>query len=154
RGGRVEVNGDARPKPALKLAKGDLVQVALPPPPPDAPPLLAQELPLTVLFEDAHLMAIDKPSGVVVHPTWGHRDGTLLNGLLWRARAWDPAHERTRQSDLRPRLVHRLDKDTSGLLLVAKTRAAHAGLARAVPGRAGRKEDPALVPRAPRGARR
>ena len=145
RGGRVEVNGDARPKPALKLAKGDVVQVVLPPPPPDAPPLLAQELPLAVVFEDAHLMAIDKPPGVVVHPTWGYRDGTLLNGLLWRAREWDPAHEMTRQSDLRPRLVHRLDKDTSGLLLVAKTRAAHGGLARAFQRRQVSKEYLAVV---------
>src|ERR1044072_8532868 len=131
RGGRVEVNGDARPKPALKLAKGDVLQVVLPPPPPA--PLLAQDLPLAVLFEDAHLLALDKPPGLVVHPTWGHRDGTLLNGLLWRAREWDAVYER-------PRLVHRLDKDTSGLLLVAKTRAAHAGLARAFQRRQVRKE--------------
>jgi 23S rRNA pseudouridine1911/1915/1917 synthase len=145
RDGRVEVNGDPRPKPALKLAKGDIVSVVLPPPPPDAPPLLAQELPLAVVFEDAHLLAIDKPPGVVVHPTWGHREGTLLNALLWRAREWDPAHEMTRSSDLRPRLVHRLDKDTSGLLLVAKTRAAHGGLARAFQRRQVSKEYLAVV---------
>jgi len=145
RGGRVEVNGDPRPKPALKLAKGDIVSVVLPPPPPDAPPLLPQELPLAVVFEDAHLLAIDKPPGVVVHPTWGHRDGTLLNALLWRARDWDPAHEMTRSSDLRPRLVHRLDKDTSGLLLVPKTRAAHRGLARAFQRRQVSKEYLAVV---------
>jgi 23S rRNA pseudouridine1911/1915/1917 synthase len=138
RAGRVEVNGDGRPKPALKLAKGDLLQVVLPPPPPDAPPLLPQELPLAVVFEDDHLLALDKAPGVVVHPTWGHRDGTLLNGLLWHAREWDAAHER-------PRLVHRLDKDTSGLLLVAKTRAAHAGLARAFQRRQVRKEYLAVV---------
>ena len=138
RGGRVEVNGDAQPKAALKLAKGDVLRVVLPPPPPDAPPLLAQELPLAVVFEDAYLLAVDKPPGVVVHPTWGHREGTLLNGLLWRARDWDAAHQR-------PRLVHRIDKDTSGLLLVAKTRAAHAGLARAFQRRQVRKEYLAVV---------
>ena len=138
RAGRVEVNGDARPKPAMKLAKGDVVQVVLPPSPPDAPALLAQELPLAVVFEDAHLLALDKPPGLVVHPTWGHRQGTLLNGLLWRARDWDAAHEK-------PRLVHRLDKNTSGLVLVAKTRAAHAGLARAFQRRQVRKEYVAVV---------
>jgi 23S rRNA pseudouridine1911/1915/1917 synthase len=138
RAGRVDVNGDGAPKPALRLLKGDLVCVTLPPPPADAPPLLAQELPLAVVWEDAHLLALDKPPGLVVHPTWGHRDGTLLNGLLWRAREWDAERER-------PRLVHRLDKDTSGLLLVAKTRAAHAGLARAFQRRQVRKEYLALV---------
>jgi 23S rRNA pseudouridine1911/1915/1917 synthase len=138
RGGRVEVNGDGTPKPAMKLVKGDLVRVTLPPPPADAPPLVAQELPLAVVWEDAHLLALDKPPGLVVHPTWGHRDGTLLNGLLWRARDWDAERER-------PRLVHRLDKDTSGLLLVTKTRAAHAGLARAFQRRQVRKEYLAVV---------
>jgi len=138
RDGRVEVNGDPRPKAALKLAKHDVVQVVLPPPPPDAPALVAQELPLVVVFEDGHLLALDKPAGLVVHPTWGHRQGTLLNGLLWRAREWDAERER-------PRLVHRLDKDTSGLLLVAKTRAAHAELARAFQRRQIGKEYLAVV---------
>ena len=138
RGGRVEVNGDGAPKPAMKLVKGDLVRVTLPPPPADKPPLVAQELPIAVVWEDAHLLALDKPPGLVVHPTWGHRDGTLLNGLLWRARDWDAERER-------PRLVHRLDKDTSGLLLVAKTRAAHAELARAFQRRQVRKEYLAVV---------
>jgi 23S rRNA pseudouridine1911/1915/1917 synthase len=138
RGGRVALNGDGAPKPAQRLAKGDRIAVALPPPPPDAPPLLAQELPLVVLFEDAHLLALDKPPGLVVHPTWGHRDGTLLNGLLFRARGWN-------EEVARPRLVHRLDKDTSGLLLVAKTRAAQAGLARAFQRRQVAKEYLALV---------
>ncbi len=124
RSGRVAVNGDGAPRPALRVARGDRIAVELPPPPPDAPPLVAQELPLSVVFEDAHVLALDKPAGVVVHPTWGHRENTLLNGLLWRAREWDA-------EVARPRLVHRLDKDTSGLLLVAKTRAAHAALARA-----------------------
>jgi 23S rRNA pseudouridine1911/1915/1917 synthase len=138
RDGKVAVNGDASPKPSLRLAKGDLVAVTLPPPPPDAPPLLAEELPLAIVFEDEHLLALDKPPGLVVHPTWGHRQGTLLNALLWRAREWDPAVAR-------PRMVHRLDKDTSGLLLVAKTRAAHAELARAFQRRQVSKEYLALV---------
>jgi 23S rRNA pseudouridine1911/1915/1917 synthase len=138
RGGRVLLNGDASPKPSQRLAKGDEIRVALPPPPPDAPPLVAQELPLAVVWEDAHLLALDKPPGLVVHPTWGHREGTLLNGLLWHAREWDAAVAR-------PRLVHRLDKDTSGLLLVAKTKAAQAGMARAFQRRQVTKEYAALV---------
>ncbi|HEV8632035.1 MAG TPA: RluA family pseudouridine synthase [Thermoanaerobaculia bacterium] len=137
RDGRVQVNGEAAAKPSLRLARGDLVAVALPPPPADEPPLRAQELPLVILWEDDHLLALDKPAGLVVHPTWGHRDGTLLNGLLWRAREW--------QGAAHPRLVHRLDKDTSGLMLVTKTRAAHAGLARAFQRREVGKEYLAVV---------
>lgn len=133
RDGKVAVDGAVAVKPAQRVFRGQRLEVGLPPPPADAPPLLAEEMPVPVVWEDRHLLAVDKPAGVVVHPTWGHRHGTLLNGLLWRALDW--AEEGTR-----PRLVHRLDKDTSGLLLVAKTRAAHAGLARALQRRQVRKE--------------
>ena len=135
RGGKVSVNGAVAVKPAQRLFHGDEVVVELPPQP-DAPPLLPQELPLAVLYEDDHLLAIDKPAGLVVHPTWGHRDGTLLNALLWHARDWDIGH---------PRLVHRLDKDTSGVLLVTKTRTAHAAVARAFQRRQVTKEYLAVV---------
>jgi 23S rRNA pseudouridine1911/1915/1917 synthase len=138
RGGRVVLNGDASPRPSQRLAKGDVIEVELPPPPPHAPPLVAQEMLIRVVWEDEHVLALDKPAGLVVHPTWGHREGTLLIGLLWRAREWDAAVAR-------PRLVHRLDKDTSGLLLVAKTRAAHAELARAFQRRQVTKEYLAVV---------
>jgi 23S rRNA pseudouridine1911/1915/1917 synthase len=137
RDGRVCVNGETAARPSVRLAKGDLVTVTLPPPPAEVPALRAQELPLAVVWEDEHLLALDKPAGLVVHPTWGHRDGTLFNGLLWHARDWSAA--------ARPRLVHRLDKDTSGLLLVTKTRAAHAGLARAFQRREIGKEYLAVV---------
>ena len=135
RDGKVSVNGAVAMKPAQRLFHGDAVAVELPPQP-DAPPILPQELPLTVVYEDAHLLALAKPAGLVVHPTWGHRDGTLLNALLWHARDWDTAH---------PRLVHRLDKDTSGILVVTKTRAAHAAIARAFQRRQVTKEYLAVV---------
>jgi 23S rRNA pseudouridine1911/1915/1917 synthase len=97
-------------------------------------------MPLAVLYEDEHLLAVDKPAGLVVHPTAGHRDGTLWNALLFRARA-----EGWAAGALRPSLVHRLDRGTSGVLLVAKSAAAHAGLARALRARAAEKRYLALV---------
>ena len=123
RAGRVAVNGAAEGRPAHRLFRGDRIAVELPPPPPGAPPLLAEEMALAVLHEDEHLLAVDKPAGLVVHPTWGHRAGTLLNGLLWRAAG--------EASAWRPRLLHRLDRGTSGVLLVAKTPLAGKSLARA-----------------------
>jgi 23S rRNA pseudouridine1911/1915/1917 synthase len=122
-------------KPAQRLFHGDEIAVELPPEP-ESPPVLPQDLPLQVIHEDEHLLALDKPAGLVVHPTWGHRDGTLFNALLWHARDWNGA---------RPRLVHRLDKDTSGILLVTKTRTAHAAVARAFQRREVAKEYLAFV---------
>ena len=132
RDGKVTVEETTAEKPAQRVFKGQRLGVELPPPPADAPPVLAEEMPVVIVHEDAHLLAVDKPAGWVVHPTWGHKRGTLLNALLWHARGWQ-------QDGTRPRLVHRLDKDTSGLLLVAKSRAAHAGLARALQRREVRK---------------
>jgi 23S rRNA pseudouridine1911/1915/1917 synthase len=85
-------------------------------------PVLAQPGPLERLFEDEHFLVVNKPAGVVSHPTFRHPSGSLLNHLLWYARAW-PAGSR-------PSLVGRLDKLTSGAVLVAKTTAAHARLQR------------------------
>jgi 23S rRNA pseudouridine1911/1915/1917 synthase len=110
--------------PALKIARvGDfLVDV------PDATPPhnIAQDLPLTIVFEDDHLLIVDKTAGMVVHPAAGNADGTLVNALLH--------HCAGRLSGIggvaRPGIVHRIDKDTSGLLVVAKTDPAHEGLAK------------------------
>lgn len=117
--GRVRVNGRTLAKPAARLAAGDEVEIALPigPPPPQPE---AQEVPFGVVYEDEHLLAIDKPPGLVVHPSVGHREVTLLHGLVWR---W-------RQAGLEgePHLVQRLDRGTSGLLLVAKRGEVHAAL--------------------------
>jgi 23S rRNA pseudouridine1911/1915/1917 synthase len=118
--GHVTRNG--RPsKPAQLLATGDVVDVS--PPPPTASEVLPQAIPLDVLYEDEQLIVIDKPPGLVVHPAAGNPDGTLVNALL--------AHCR----DLsgiggveRPGIVHRLDKDTSGVLVAAKTDLAHRAL--------------------------
>ncbi|MEO6193535.1 MAG: RluA family pseudouridine synthase [Thermoanaerobaculia bacterium] len=119
--GRVRINGNPAGKPSSRLALGDQVEVPLPPLP-ERRQVTAQEMPLAVLFEDEHLLALDKPPGLVVHPAAGHRDGTLINALMWRARDWEEGR--------RPGLVNRLDRDTSGVLLVAKTPEIHAALTR------------------------
>ena len=105
-----------------KLAAGDLVTLSVPPAAPPEP--AAQDIPLDIVFEDAHLLVLDKAPGLVVHPAAGHEDGTLVNALI--------GHCGNSLSGIggvkRPGIVHRLDKDTSGLMVVAKTDAAHAGL--------------------------
>ncbi len=133
--GRVRVNGRPSPKPAARVAAGDEVEIALPcgPPPPQPEP---QEVPFGVVYEDEHLLAIDKPPGLVVHPSVGHREVTLLHGLTWR---WQ-------QQGLAggPHLVQRLDRGTSGLLLVAKRGEVHAALTRALAAPEARKRYLAL----------
>ena len=135
-GGLVRINGGVPAKPASRVALADEVEVVLPPPPPRRQPQ-AQEMPLSVLYEDEHLLALEKPPGLVVHPAPGHREGTLINALLWRAREWGEGQ--------RPGLVSRLDRDTSGVLMVTKTPAAHAALARALKHRSAEKEYLAVV---------
>ncbi len=136
--GLVTVGGRPAARPAARVAAGETVEVVLPPPPPPKPELVAQEIPLDVLYEDDHVLLLNKPPGLVVHPAVGHRDGTLVNALLHRSRSWGGAADR-------PGLVHRLDKDTSGVLAVAKTEAAHAGLAKAMKARTMEKEYWAVV---------
>ncbi len=119
-GGRVLVNGRRATKPAQRLLLGDVVQVDAPPPPPRQSPS-PEAMPLTVLFEDPELLVVVKPAGMVAHPSPGHRSGTLVNALLWHA---SEVHD----DDWQPRLVQRLDKDTSGLLVVAKSPAVHTAL--------------------------
>jgi 23S rRNA pseudouridine1911/1915/1917 synthase len=121
--GRVTVNGASIRRVAARAALGDVVTVALP----DTAPhraMAAEDVRLDVLYEDDHLLAFDKPAGVVVHPTYRHAAGTMMNALLWHARGW-PA-------TARPSLVGRLDKLTSGLVVVAKTAAIHAALQRSM----------------------
>ncbi len=138
--GRVRVNGEPAAKASHRLAAGDEVEVRLPPPPrtgPEAPELAPLEMSLSVLYEDDHLLALDKPPGIVVHPSSGHRDITLLHGLLWRARDW--------REGQRPHFVSRLDKGTSGILLVAKDGAVHTAAARALRRPGAEKDYLALV---------
>ncbi len=120
-GGCVSVGGRRPKKCSEKVKTGDEIQVDLPAPPPPRPELVAQDIPLAILFEDSEILVLNKPPGLVVHPAVGHRDGTLVNALLHRSKEWaGPAD--------RPGLVHRLDKDTSGVLVVAKTERAMAYL--------------------------
>jgi 23S rRNA pseudouridine1911/1915/1917 synthase len=115
RSGRVMVDGHPRPK-RYTLSEGETVR-ARPAPPPRSD-LVPEHVPIDVVYEDEHLLVVDKPAGVVTHPSAGHESGTLVHGLLDRAIAGgdDPA---------RPGIVHRLDRDTSGLLVVARSPRAH-----------------------------
>jgi 23S rRNA pseudouridine1911/1915/1917 synthase len=122
---------------------GDELEVEVPDPRPTE--LLPEDIPLAVLYEDEHLLAIDKPAGLVVHPAPGHASGTLVNALLHRTRDL-----RGIGGELRPGIVHRLDRDTSGVLLVAKTDLAHASLSRQMKRRSMKKEYLALVAGIPR----
>ena len=110
--------------PAVKVRGDEAFALAVPEPEPAHNE--AQDIPLRVIFEDEHLLVVDKPAGLVVHPAAGNRDGTLVNALLH--------HCGGSLSGIggvaRPGIVHRIDKDTSGLLVVAKTDVAHEGLAR------------------------
>jgi 23S rRNA pseudouridine1911/1915/1917 synthase len=120
-GGRVTVNGVPITRVSSRVAAGDAVAIRLPDEPARAA-MAAEDVGLEILFEDDYLLALNKPAGVVVHPAYRNTRGTLMNALLWHARAW-PAGQR-------PSLVVRLDKLTSGIVLVAKTAAVHASLQR------------------------
>jgi 23S rRNA pseudouridine1911/1915/1917 synthase len=137
--GHVSVNDVPATKSNHKLKAGDLVSVEVPAPEPSS--LQAEDIPLDVVYEDADLLVIDKPAGMVVHPSPGHASGTLVNALL----AHVPELELDMGDEARPGIVHRLDKDTSGLMVVAKRRAAHEALSRQMAARTMRKEYLALV---------
>ena len=121
--GCVTLDGRQAVSPSLKPAAG--AQFAVHVPPAAEATARPQDIPLTVVYEDEHLIVIDKPAGMVVHPAAGNPDGTLVNALLH--------HCKGQLSGIggvaRPGIVHRIDKDTSGLLVVAKSDAAHEGLA-------------------------
>jgi len=120
-GAHVRLNGAAVAKPGQRLHAGDTVEVDVPPAEPIE--LVAEDLSLAVLYEDADLIAIDKPAGLVVHPAAGHARGTLVNALLFHCRDLSGIG-----GALRPGIVHRLDKDTSGVMVAAKSDRAHAAL--------------------------
>ncbi len=121
--GLVRVNGRAS-KPGYKLEPGDVVEVDVPAPVPYEG-VKPEPIPLNVLYEDEDVIVIDKPAGMVVHPAPGHASGTLVNALLYHF----PDLEGIGGVE-RPGIVHRLDKDTSGLILVAKNSRAHRELQR------------------------
>jgi 23S rRNA pseudouridine1911/1915/1917 synthase len=123
-GGAVAIDGAPATDAGQKVKAGQTVEVRVPAA--EAPEPKGEAIPLSIIYEDAHLIVIDKPAGLVVHPAPGHPAGTLVNALI--------AHCGESLSGIggvrRPGIVHRLDKDTSGLLVAAKTNAAHKGLAK------------------------
>ncbi len=135
--GQITVNGLER-SASYKIREGDWVRIQIPPPVPleTAPEPIA----LNIIFEDDSLIALDKPAGMVIHPAPGHSAGTLVNALL---------HHCSNLSGIggveRPGIVHRLDKDTSGMILVAKTEVTHKELSRQFKNREIRKEYLAIV---------
>jgi 23S rRNA pseudouridine1911/1915/1917 synthase len=123
RRGHVESAAGVVPDPGSKVTPGQVIRITIPPPEPAEP--VGEAVPLAIVYEDKHLLVLDKPAGLVVHPAAGHAHGTLVNALI--------AHCGDELSGIggvkRPGIVHRLDKDTSGLLVVAKSDVAHQGLA-------------------------
>ena len=119
--GHVLCNGKSIAK-SLKLKAGDTILLEIP----DAKPIEAvpQDIPLDIVYEDDHLLVVNKPKGMVVHPAPGNPDGTLVNALLWHCKGSLSGIG----GEIRPGIVHRIDKDTSGLLIVAKNDLAHLGL--------------------------
>ncbi len=140
--GAVKVN-DKQAKAGQKLRPGDLISLDLPDPVPlDA---VAEEIPLTIVFEDENLLVINKPAGMVTHPGAGVNSGTLVNAVLHHARG----SLSSIGGVVRPGIVHRLDKDTSGLIMVAKNDRAHQSLAAQLKVKSARRSYLALVEGSP-----
>ena len=118
--GRVTVDGEVA-APKRKVRRG--ARIVVRPAPPPVSEAIPQDIALDVRFEDEHLLVVYKPAGMVVHPAPGHPDGTLVNALLHHVDFRDPSGD-----PMRPGIVHRLDKDTSGTMVVAKSTAAREGL--------------------------
>jgi 23S rRNA pseudouridine1911/1915/1917 synthase len=140
--GRALVGGRAA-RASRRVRAGDPVTVSVPSPEPAAPQ--PEDMPLSVVYEDAHLLVIDKPAGVVVHPGAGAAGGTLVNALLFHVRDLSGIG-----GVARPGIVHRLDKGTSGLLVVAKDDVTHRGLVAQFAGRQVEKVYVAIVAGLPR----
>lgn len=135
--GHVTVNGRAV-KEHHKTRSGEVVALVIPPPLPS--PLIPEAIPLAILYEDADLLVLNKPAGLVVHPAAGHASGTLLNALLHHCPSLAGSG-----GGQRPGIVHRLDRDTSGLMVVAKNERARLDLISQFKQRSVRKEYVALV---------
>lgn len=137
--GSITREGATISDPSTRVKPGDTFVIAIPEAVPDRP--TAQRIPLDIRYEDDHLLVVDKPAGLVVHPAPGNLDHTLVNALL--------AHCGDRLAGIggvkRPGIVHRLDKDTSGLMVVAKTERAHIGLSEALAARRVRRIYSAVV---------
>ncbi|MDP7638989.1 MAG: RluA family pseudouridine synthase [Candidatus Hydrogenedentes bacterium] len=129
--GRVKLNGQVSRRPSRSVALDEEVSIALPPPP--SSELVPEDIPLDVLHEDADLLIVNKPSGLVVHPAPGHYTGTLVHAVLYHCANFERPTGTLSGYDadpLRPGIVHRLDRFTSGVMVVAKTQAAFDGLSK------------------------
>ena len=135
--GRITVNGHSV-KAGLRLETGQIVEIRIPTP--QKTSVEAQAIPLTVVYEDEAIIVINKPAGMVVHPAAGHWDGTLVNALLAHCQDLSGIG-----GEIRPGIVHRLDKDTTGLLVAAKTDQAHGCLAEQIRRRSMKRHYRALI---------
>ena len=122
--GHVTVNRRVCTRPSRLVAVGDEIHIEVPPQP--ATDLTPENIPLDILHEDADVLVVNKPSGLVVHPAPGHRGGTLVNAVLYHC----PDFQRPGEEATRPGIVHRLDRDTSGVMVVAKSPRAFQSLSR------------------------
>lgn len=136
--GNVRIDGLPALKPSLRVSAGQQVEVDILPAAPSA--VVSQDLPLVIVFEDDDLVVIDKPPGLVVHPGAGHADETLVNALLFHVKDLSGIG-----GTVRPGIVHRLDKDTSGVMVIAKNDEAHRALSEAWGTPAVRKDYLAVV---------
>ncbi|MBM2841167.1 MAG: rluD [Bacteroidetes bacterium] len=135
--GAVLVNGETV-KSSHPVAPGEVIRITLPKPPPQK--ALPENIPLDIVYEDDDLLVVNKPAGMVTHPAYGNYTGTLVNALLHHCNRLSTLKDPTR-----PGIVHRLDKDTSGLMVVAKTETAHAKLAKQFAARSIKREYWAIV---------
>lgn len=136
--GCVTVNGKEI-KPNYKLKENDIVQIKLPQP--ETLDIKPENIPLDIVYEDKHLLVVNKPQGMVVHPAAGNYEGTLVNALMYHCADSLSGINGV----LRPGIVHRIDKDTSGLLLVAKTNEAHLSLAEQIKNKTVKREYVCIV---------
>jgi len=136
--GHVRIDGAPASKPSQRVETGQRLEIDVPQAAPAG--IASQEIPLRVLYEDADVVVIDKPAGLVVHPAAGHTDGTLVNALLFHVTDLSGIG-----GEIRPGIVHRLDKDTSGVMVIAKHDAAHRKLTEIWSTERVRKEYLALV---------
>jgi 23S rRNA pseudouridine1911/1915/1917 synthase len=144
--GHVRVDARAASKPSQKVEEGQTISLALPEAAPST--IASQDLPLSILHEDSDLVVLDKPAGLVVHPAAGHADQTLVNALLFHVKDLSGVG-----GEIRPGIVHRLDKDTSGVMIIAKNDDAHRKLTAEWGSDRVRKEYLALVYGTPANAR-
>lgn len=141
--GYAQVNGRPVSKPAHKLEGGEIVTVMMPDLRPE--PVVAEDISVDVFFEDADLLVVNKPPGLTVHPTPTLRGGTLVNALMGRYTLSREHMFDTSEGDYRPGIVHRLDKDTSGVMVVARNDEAHLAVVQAFKKRVVQKEYVAIA---------